>query len=183
MKLYVPDESTFPIPLKYIDVKRRTLTDIDSKDEQSIDDYWSDIGERKLTGLWSGKTIFTLLRPPAPPGHGWVEGRLTKLQKTSRPDNVWPEIWKVLGKAQKRAARKAWAIEKPLLEAARQRRGIFEVSAEDLDYHKCLSEARSRISIPKVPAMPTISCEQECSGSSQAPAGTANLTQRNRRKH
>ena len=30
IKLYVPDESTFPIPLKYIDVMRRTYTDIDS---------------------------------------------------------------------------------------------------------------------------------------------------------
>ena len=67
-KLYVPDESTFPIPLKYIDVMRRTYTDIDSADEELIEDYWFDKGARELSGFWIGKTVFCILRPPAPSG-------------------------------------------------------------------------------------------------------------------
>ena len=51
-KLYVPDESIFPMPLKYIDVMRRTYTDIDSADEKLIEDYWFDKGARELSGVW-----------------------------------------------------------------------------------------------------------------------------------
>ena len=87
-QLYVPDEATFPIPLRYIDVVRRTTTDIDSADEHEIQDFWTKDGARELTGQWFGKTVFKILRPPAPFGWDWVEGRLTKIQKTTRPGHL-----------------------------------------------------------------------------------------------
>ena len=40
VKLYVPTEESFPIPLKYIDVTRTTDTTFDVMLEKSIDDYW-----------------------------------------------------------------------------------------------------------------------------------------------
>jgi len=57
-KLYVPEESTFPIPLKYLDILRRTCTDISDKAESQINDYWPESGARELSSEWVGKTVF-----------------------------------------------------------------------------------------------------------------------------
>ena len=35
---------------------------------------------------------------------------------TSRPDNVWPDMWKQMLDASKRKAKQKWAIEKPKLD-------------------------------------------------------------------
>ena len=43
-----------------------------------------------------GKTIFYILRPPAPPGYSWVQGLSTKIQTTSHPDNILPEVLEYL---------------------------------------------------------------------------------------
>ena len=41
VKLYLPREESFPIPLKYIDVTRTTHTNLDVKQEKRIDDCWN----------------------------------------------------------------------------------------------------------------------------------------------
>ena len=41
---------------------------------------------------------FTLLEEKAPDGYMWSRGRLTRKQLTSRPDHLWPELWKSMGK-------------------------------------------------------------------------------------
>ena len=46
VKLYVPTEESFPIPLKYIDVTRTTDTSLDVMSEKHIDDYWNVDGNR-----------------------------------------------------------------------------------------------------------------------------------------
>ena len=45
VKLYVPREASFPLPLKYIDVTRATSTAMDVMLERSIDDYWNVDGD------------------------------------------------------------------------------------------------------------------------------------------
>ena len=40
VKLYVPTEESFPIPLKYIDVTRTTNITSDVMSEKHIEDYW-----------------------------------------------------------------------------------------------------------------------------------------------
>ena len=60
VKLYVPKEETFPIPLKYIDVTRTTHTSQDVLLEKHIEDYWNVDGERKLSDAWTGFTRFIL---------------------------------------------------------------------------------------------------------------------------
>ena len=40
-QVYVPKESSFPIPSKYVDVVRQTTTDLENLQESSIDDLWS----------------------------------------------------------------------------------------------------------------------------------------------
>ena len=98
VKLYSPREESFPIPLKYIDVTRTTHTNLDVKQEKRIDDYWNIDGSRDLSDPWTGFTQFTLLEEKAPDGYMWSGERLTRKQLTSRPDHLWPELWKSMGK-------------------------------------------------------------------------------------
>ena len=85
VKLYLPREESFPIPLKYIDVSRTTHSNLDVKQEKRIDDYWNIDGSRDLLDPWTGFTQFTLLEEKPPNGYRWCGGRLTREQLTSRP--------------------------------------------------------------------------------------------------
>ena len=91
VKLYSPREESFPIPLKCTDVSRTTHTNLDVKQE-NID------GSRDLSDPWTGFTQFTLLEEKAPDRYMWSGERLTRKQLTSRPDHLWPELWKSMGK-------------------------------------------------------------------------------------
>ena len=108
IKLFVPTEANCPLPLKYIDVLRKTTTDIDEAAEAQIDDFWYDSDPKELSTSWTGRTVFTLLRPAPPDGYKWVEGRLTRLQTTTRPDSVWPEVWKSMSRKQQKTEIKNW---------------------------------------------------------------------------
>ena len=46
VKLYVPGEQSFSIPLRYIDVTRATSTTLDGMLGSRIDDYWNVEGDR-----------------------------------------------------------------------------------------------------------------------------------------
>ena len=108
-KLYSPREESFPVPLKYIDVSRTTHTNLDVKQEKRIDDYWNIDGSRDLSDPWTGFTQFTLLDEKAPDGYTWSGERLTRKQLTSRPDHLWPELWKSLGKYAKLKEKQKWS--------------------------------------------------------------------------
>ena len=75
--LFVPTESNCPIPLKYVDVTRVTITDLESPSENRIEDIWwptsgnfEDV-QRDLSSSWTGKTSFDLIRPVPPKGYEW----------------------------------------------------------------------------------------------------------------
>ena len=99
VQLHVPKEETFPIPLKYIDVARSSHTDLDVLQEKLIDDSWKVDANRSLSDSWKGFTKFTLLKEKPPKGRMWSGWRLTKIQATTRPENVWPEVWTQIAKA------------------------------------------------------------------------------------
>ena len=120
VKLYMPKQASFPIPLKYIDVTRTTYTSLDVLLEKQIEDYWNVDGEKELSDIWTGFTRFVVLKERPPEGYTWSGGRLTRKQKTSRPDDVWPDMWKFMSDATKKKAKQRWAIEKPKLDNARQ---------------------------------------------------------------
>ena len=92
--------------------------------EENIDDYWKVDGDRELSDTLAGFTRFTILSEKPPDGCTWSGRRLTRIQTTSRPDTLWPEIWKDVSDASKRKEKQTWAIEKPKLDNARQLRGI-----------------------------------------------------------
>ena len=125
VKLYSPREESFPIPLKYTDVSRTTHTNLDVKQEKRIDDYWNIDGSRDLSDPWTGFTQFTLLEEKPLDGYMWSGERLTRKQLTSRPDHLWPELWKSMGKHAKLKEKQKWSNEKFHLENARKLRGIY----------------------------------------------------------
>ena len=98
VKLHSAREESFPIPLNYIDVSRTTHTNLDDDQESRIDDYWNIDGSRDLSYSWTGFTQFTPLEVKPPDGYMWSGERLTRKQLTSRPDHLWPELWKSMGK-------------------------------------------------------------------------------------
>ena len=90
----MPREASFPIPLKYIDVTRTTNTTSDVMSEKQIEDYWNVDGDRELSDAWTVFTRFNILNEKPPDGYTCSGSRLTRKQTTSRPDTVWPEMWK-----------------------------------------------------------------------------------------
>ena len=77
VKIYLPKEESFPIPLKYVDVSRTTHTNLDVNQEKRTDYYWNIDGSRDLSDLWRGFTQFTLLEE-LPDGYMW-SGRSKKI--------------------------------------------------------------------------------------------------------
>ena len=154
VKLYSPREESFPIPLRYIDVTRTTHTNLDVKQEKRIDDYWNIDGSRDLSDPWTGFTQFTLLDEKAPDGYMWSGGRLTRKQLTSRPDHLWPELWKSMGKHANLKEKQKWSEEKLHLENARKLRGIHFIDPEDKEFEETIKNARKKLETPMAPAMP-----------------------------
>ena len=59
------------------------------------------------------------------------EGRLKRKQTTSRPDTLWPEIWKDMSTRTETSREAKWAIEKPKLTNVRRLRGIYFIDPDD----------------------------------------------------
>ena len=152
VKLYSPREESFPIPLKYIDVSRTTHTNLDVKQEKRIDDYWNVDGSRDLSDPWTGFTQFTLLEEKPPDGKMWSGGRLTRKPLTSRPDHLWPELWKSMGKHAKLQEKQKWSHQMFHLENARKLRGIYFIDPEDKEFKETIKNARKKLETPMAPA-------------------------------
>ena len=151
VKLYSPREESFPIPQKYIDVSRTTHTNLDVKQKKRIDDSWNIDGSRNLSDPWTGFTQFTLLEPD---GFLWSGWRLTRKQLTSRPDHLWPELRKSMGKHAKLKEKQKWSEEKLHLENARKLRGIYFIDTEDTEFKETIKIARKKLETSVAPAMP-----------------------------
>ena len=145
VKLYSPREESFPIPLKYIDVTRTTHTNLDVKQEKRIGDYWNIDGSRDLSDSWTGFTQCTLLEEKAPDGYMWSGRRLGRKQLTSRPDHLWPELWKSMGKHAKLKEKQKWSEERIHLENARKLRGIYFIDPEDTEFKETIKNARKKL--------------------------------------
>ena len=164
VKLYSPREESFPIPLKYIDVSRTTHTNLDVVQERRIDDYWNVDGSRDLSDSWTGFTQFTLLSEKPPERFLWSGRRLTIRQATSRPDHLWPELWRGMAKNAKLREKHKWTIEKPKLDNARRLRGVCFVGPEDKEFKETIKNATRKLETPMVPAMPCMTCKKSKHG-------------------
>ena len=123
-QLYVPKDSSFPIPSEYTDVARQTKHNLDCLAESSVDDFWNIDGHRILIESRSGSTRFRILNNRPHPGYSWVDSRMTNAHVTSRPETIWPEVWSSVSKIAQKQAKQKWDIEEPRIQAARQKRQI-----------------------------------------------------------
>ena len=71
VKLHVPREESFPIPVKYIDVTRTTYTSLGVWLEKSFEDYWNVHGEKEVSDAWKGFTRVVILKERPPKGYSW----------------------------------------------------------------------------------------------------------------
>ena len=100
-------------------------------------------------------TYFHILRPQPPTSFVYVEGRLTRRKKGTKPGNVWPETWQAYGKKAKQQAIERWeniSKDRDKLQEQRQRHHILEAEVED--YNRIMAEVRKIFSVPAAPAMP-----------------------------
>ena len=70
-------------------------------------------------------------------------GRLTRKQLTSKPDHLWPELWKSMGKHAKLKEKQKWSNEKFHLENAGKLRGIYFIDPEDKEFKETIKNAQS----------------------------------------
>ena len=110
--------------------------------------------KKKLSDAWRVFTRFVLLKVRQPEGFSWSRRRLTRKQKKSRPDDVWPDVWKFMSNAAKKKAKQRWAIEKLKLDNARQLRRIFFVEPNDEEFKLAIKAARRKLELPMPAAMP-----------------------------
>ena len=122
--------------------------------EKHIEDYWNVDGERELSDAWTGFTRFVLLKERPPEGYNWCGERLTIKQTTSRPDGIWPDMWKHMSDESKKTAKQRWAIEKPKLDNARQLRGKYFIEPDDEEFKPMMKAARRKLEVPMPAAMP-----------------------------
>ena len=84
-----------------------------------------------------------------------VRGTVDK-QTTSRPDYLWPEIWKDMSEGAQRKEKQKWAIEKPKLDNARRMRGIYFIDPADAQFKETIKKkkkARRKLEVPMPAAM------------------------------
>ena len=74
--------------------------------------------------------------------------------ETSRPDHLWPELWRGMSKNAKLKEKLKWAIEKPKLDNARRLRGIYFIDPEDMEFKETIKNARKKLETPVAPAVP-----------------------------
>ena len=150
----MPRAESFPFPLKYIDVTRNTHTSLDVKLEKSTDDYWNVDGAKELSDAWTGFTRFIVLYEEPLDRYTWSGKSLTRKQTTSRPDKLWPEMWKHMSEASKRKETQKWTIGKPKLDNARRLRGIHLTDPDDEGFKLIMKNACRKLEIPMPAAMP-----------------------------
>ena len=149
-------EESCLIPLNSSDVVRRPQTHLDILQERNIDDKWNVDGETPLSGSWCGFTRFTVLKKPSPDGHLWARERLTNIQTTSRPDNIWPEVWSKMSKtsASMQNNRSKTVNDKPSrngkeknhkLDAARRVRGICYMAPYDQELDTVIKHTKKKL--------------------------------------
>ena len=101
-----------------------------------------------------GQVSQDLLNERPPEGYTWFGKRRTRKQTTSRPDDVWPDMWKHMSNAAKLKTKQKWAVEKPKLVNASQLRGIFFIEPNDEEFKLTMKAACRKLEIPMPAAMP-----------------------------
>ena len=171
-------EDPSPIPVRFLDIMRRTTTSSTAKAESIIEDHWveEDDARRELTDEWIGQTIFYLRKPACDrKGYEWQNCRETRVNKAStRPPSVWVEVWGDLNKKDREKEILAWDKEKRARDKCRGKYQLVEQipKSEAQEYNFLVRDMLTKYSDKKPPAMPCTFTSDEESVDGQACAST-----------
>ena len=155
VKLYSPREESFPIPLNNTLTYPELLIRIWMSSKRSASMIIGiSMGLETCLILGQVSHNFLFWKKKAPDGFLWSGWRLTRKQLTSRPDHLWPELWKSMVKHAKLKEKQKWSKEKFHLENARKLRGIFFIDPEDTEFKETIKNARKKLETSVAPAMP-----------------------------
>ena len=84
-------DGSFPIPLPFYKCCQADKYDIGCIAGKSHRRLWERWCDRELSGRWTGLTQFTALSE-TPNGYTFSVRHLTKVQATSKPCYLWPEV-------------------------------------------------------------------------------------------
>lgn len=108
-----------------------------------------------LSGACTESTIFRILRPEPPAGKPWYLDTFVETRGTTRPEDIAPEIWRVLFKAQraKEIARWKESCDKtgPPQQAHRGRYHVSETEKEE--WQQATKYKREAYLLPPAPVM------------------------------
>ena len=82
----------------------------------------------------------------------WMKNLPT--ENVVRPDHLWPELWKSMGKHAKLKEMQKWSNEKLHLENGRKLRGIYFIDPKDTEFKETIKNARKKLETSVAPAMP-----------------------------
>ena len=150
----MPKERSFRIPLKYIDVVRRTNATSDVLLESRIDDNWNVEGDLMLTGTWTGFVQILRFNEKPPDGYTWSGKRFTKVQAASRPHFFWPEVRSSFSQNSQQKEQQFWALEKPKLDNARKLKAIYYVDPDGMEFKDTMKNVRNKLNVSLETAMP-----------------------------
>ena len=83
-----------------------------------------------------------------------VRREINEETATSRPDDLWSELWKSMGTHVKLKVKQKWPNEKLHLENARQLRGIYFIDPEDTEFKETIKNARKKLETSVTPVVP-----------------------------
>ena len=153
-------------------VRGESQRDFPGESEGSLpqpQDSFPDAGEAR-TDFWSisGNFIYRLHVELHKDDTCGPAERLTKRQATSRPDHLWPDLWRGMSKNAKLREKHKCAIEKPKLDNARRLRGIYFIDPEDMEFKEIIKNARRKLETPMEPAMPCKTCKKSMHGETRS---------------
>ena len=119
-------------------------------DGEAWNDFWSISGNFIYRHHVEPRVKLSLFHSD---GFSWSGRRLTTKQTTSRPDTLWPEMWKDISDASKRKEKQKWAVQKPKLDNARKLLGIYFIDPADDEVKEIL---KMRVESWK------FRCQQQC---------------------
>ena len=161
--LYSPREEIIPYSTEIHWTSPETAhTNLDVKLEQRIDDYWNIDGSRELSDPWTGFTQFTQLEEKnLPTDICGLEGDWREKKLTSRPDHLWPELWKSMGKERQAEGEAKSGLKKRFILTMHEKlRGIYFIDPEDKEYKETIKNARKKLETSVALAMPCKNYEE-----------------------
>ena len=94
-------------------------------------------------------------------GANGLKGRPTKIQKSTRPDSIWPEAWAKLSKKREEEIAECPEVNDKTANSTPQQE---KVSTDDKYYLKVIAEALLKLDSDKDPMMPCVLSDDMAAG-------------------